>query len=323
MSSFSTFQKRKSIADFLSENLPNQILYTTVKENFNLPDEVVLNAFNEAYAICLDVLDTPELHNARSETYKTMTDGITRSTLMNLTIVYFLLSFHQEEPRLRRYLSNLEDLLEKRFPDVFHPIQVAVTDMFSLIPGSSSFGSPVRRGLTFPSPEHRLFVSIQNMILKAEERPNDEALIVLHTLHETILEETCDWDVIMKNEINRISHREEFLIPHSKYRIGERHITDFVKVMRAGCELRIFEEEDGLYVHNFEKFVIAFGRFFNAEINYPNQLLSDAKTKGFLKIFDKLKTAAENVLPKGDSVKEQKKKQLSSNRTREVDGELF
>ena len=61
------FKKRKSVADFLSENLPNQILYATVKQNTNLPEEAILDAFNDAYAICLDVTNSPEVSTARSD----------------------------------------------------------------------------------------------------------------------------------------------------------------------------------------------------------------------------------------------------------------
>ena len=115
------------MADFLAENMPNKILYATVKENTKIPDELILKAFNDAYIHCLDVLASPELHTRRSETYATMTDGITRSTLLCLAFSYFLLSFHQEASRLGRYLSNLKELLEKRLPDIFHPSTWAYT----------------------------------------------------------------------------------------------------------------------------------------------------------------------------------------------------
>lgn len=184
------------MADFLSENMPNKILYATVKENTKIPDELILKAFNDAYAHCLEVLSSPELHTRRSETYATMTDGITRSTLLCLAFSYFLLSFHQEALRLGLYLSNLKELLEKRLPDIFHPILIA-TSMASLIPGTSSFGYPVADTFSSSVFEPRQFVSIQRVMDKAEELPKEECLIVLETLNDAVIEASGDWTRII------------------------------------------------------------------------------------------------------------------------------
>lgn len=120
--STSNNEPRKTLADFLSDNTANQILYNTVKQHTEIPDELILTAFIEAYAHCRDVIESPRLHTQRSETYTTMTDGIARSRLITLAFSYFLLSFHHEAPRLERYLSNLKTLLNKRLPDIFLPI---------------------------------------------------------------------------------------------------------------------------------------------------------------------------------------------------------
>lgn len=155
------FQRRKSVADFLSENLPNQILHATVKESSNLPDEDILNAFNDAYGICLEVIEAPDLNTARSETYETMTDGITYSTLVSLSFAYFLLSFHQDAPSLP---IQPQKTAEKRLPDFFHPIYIAATSMASLIPGSSSFGYPTSQSFLPRFYEPRQLISVQHIM---------------------------------------------------------------------------------------------------------------------------------------------------------------
>ena len=317
------FQRRKSVADFLSENLPNQILHATVKESSDLPDEDILKAFNDAYGICLEVLAAPDLNTARSETYETMTDGITYSTLVSLSFAYFLLSFHQDAPKLRRYLSNLKRLLEKRLPDFFHPIYIAATSMASLIPGSSSFGYPISQSFLPRFYEPRQLISVQHIMLKAKERKKEECIIVLDTLREAIQEASGDWAKIIENEIRRISQSKDPAQPFSKYRIGKNNITSFIKIMRVCCEMRIIEEDNGLFVQNMEKFIVALGRFFNTEIKNYNNMLSEAKNRDFLKLFDEMRAAAEVVLTKGDSLDEQRKRQMSRNRKRGLENELF
>ena len=275
------FQRRKSVADFLSENLPNQILYATVKESSNLPDEDILKAFNDAYGICLEVLEAPELNTSRSDTYETMTDGIAYSTLVSLAFTYFLLSFHQEAPNLRHYLGNLKKLLDTRLPDFFRPIYIAASSMSSLIPGSSSFGYPVAQSYFAQLYEPRQFISIQHLMLKAKERPRDEYLIVLDTLQDAIHEASGDWTKIIENEIKRISQKKENMMPCSKYRISDYNITKFVKIMRICCELRIIEEDNGLYVTNKANFIIALGRFFNTKIKTPTTCFLVQKKETF------------------------------------------
>ena len=311
------------MADFLSENLPNQILYATVKESSNLLDEDILKAFNDAYGICLEVLEAPELNTSRSDTYETMTNGIAYSTLVSLAFTYFLLSFHQEAPNLRHYLGNLKKLLDTRLPDFFRPIYIAASSMSSLIPGSSSFGYPVAQSYFAQLYEPRQFISIQHLMLKAKERPRDEYLIVLDTLQDAIHEASGDWTKIIENEIKRISQKKENMMPCSKYRISDYNITKFVKIMRICCELRIIEEDNGLYVTNKANFIIALGRFFNTKIKNPNNMFSGSKERDFLKIFDDMKTTAEKLLTEGDSLDEQKKKQASRNGKRGYESELF
>lgn len=63
-------QPRKSIDDFLSENIPNQIIFKCLKDNAGLSVPIILDAFNDAYSICIEVIANPDLHTARSENFK-------------------------------------------------------------------------------------------------------------------------------------------------------------------------------------------------------------------------------------------------------------
>ncbi len=60
------FAKRKSVSDFVSENLPNHFLYRCLKAHIDLPDETILEAFNEAYQTCINVLAESDIETARS-----------------------------------------------------------------------------------------------------------------------------------------------------------------------------------------------------------------------------------------------------------------
>lgn len=310
------------MADFLSENLPNQILHATVKENSNLPDEDILNAFNQAYAFCLEVLDAPDLHTARSESYDTMTDGISRPTLLYLAFAYFLLSFHQEATNLRRFLGNLKKLLETRLPEVFHPIYIAATSMSSLIPGSCSFGYPVSHTFAPLIYEPCQFVSIQHVMRKAEEMlSKEDTLMVLQVLKETVIEASGDWASIIDYEMKRVAEMPDPSVPHSDYRIREKCITAFVVVMRVCAELKVFEDLNGYVIPNKEKFIISFGEFFNTKIKNPSKLYSGAKeTDKFLWFFDKMKETAEKL---GGDKLDNKKKRSSRKQSKEVQSELF
>lgn len=314
------FHPRRSIDDFLAENLPNCILYECLRKTTLLSDETILTAFNEAYQTCIDVLAEPEQQSSLSDNLGSYALNAPQSSLLRLCFTYYLLSFHKEAPNLTHYLTNLKKLLEARLPEVFTLVMSTTSSVAPLFPDSVTFNDNDCEPLCDRS---RDCVKVASLIKKAKELSKSDADIFLKSLQTVFAEEDGDWKELIRIAIKQNNARVERASLSSPYRIGDRHITDFVKIMRACCELRIFEEDNGLYIRNFEKFVVAFGRFFNTDVKNPSNLLSDAKTKSFLKVFDRLKAAAEHVLTKGDSLDEQKQKDTIHYRPRTDETELF
>ncbi len=133
------FEKRKSVADFLSENLPNQFLYRCLKANTSLPEETILEAFNEAYTISIAVLAEPDIHTSRSASFPLMAQSASRSSILAHCFVFFLLSFHEKAADLRLYLGNLRNMLEKAIPEIFRPVLLSATSLAPLYPNSVTF----------------------------------------------------------------------------------------------------------------------------------------------------------------------------------------
>jgi hypothetical protein len=79
----------------------------------------------------------------------------------------------------------------------------------------------------------------------------------------------------------------------SLYTICDGRKTDFIKIISAMFDCRMFGATDGNVASNKKDLIKALGVFFNAEIDDYSGLLSNAKTKTkketFLEIFDKLK----------------------------------
>lgn len=113
------FHSRRSIDDFLAENLPNCILYECLRKNTLLSDETILTAFNEAYQTCIGVLAEPEQQSSLSDSLGSYALNAPQSSLLRLCFTYYLLSFHKEAPNLYHYLTNLKKILEVRLPEVF------------------------------------------------------------------------------------------------------------------------------------------------------------------------------------------------------------
>lgn len=321
--STSNNEPRKTLADFLSDNTANQILYNTVKQHTEIPDELILTAFIEAYAHCRDVIESPRLHTQRSETYTTMTDGIARSTLITLAFSYFLLSFHHEAPRLERYLSNLKTLLNKRLPDIFLPIYITARSTSFLATGTSAFGTPITIAFLPPVFENRQYVNIQHLIENAEKLPKDECLTVMKTLKVTSLEDQNLWAQYIEHRMEEIANKKEPTGPQSSYYIANRRISDFIVVMRVCAALRIFVDSQGFIITNFEKFAIALGSFFNTDLKAVSNTFSQAKDrKKFLKFFDKMKETAQKIIDEDDAPKPQQN-QTSSKKEPPFQTELF
>jgi len=81
---------------------------------------------------------------------------------------------------------------------------------------------------------------------------------------------------------------------HSDYKIAAKRKTDFIKVVYAMNECRIFVMNDGTYVSNKQKLIKALAIFFNENIPDYSSLLSNSKNSdNFSDVFDELKKKAQ------------------------------
>lgn len=290
------------MADFSSENMPNQILCSCLKANTNIPDELILDAFNEAYPICIDVLTHPELHIARSEDFTRIASNASRSSLLAYCFVYFLLSFTEKAEELQPYLSNLKELLLDRMPDIFKPIMLSASSIAPMLPGSVIFDLPQAAAMPEPQAlnDTKQFVKIQTLMRKAAELPKDDHIKALKLIRSTVAEESGNWDQILSMAIDQAIERPDVDIPRSPYKISYRQLTSFVKLARVIYELKIFEKHDGGKLTNAEDFVTNLCSYFNTEIANVRSVLSSAKqTENFLDIFDQLRDKAVIYYSKG------------------------
>lgn len=85
----------------------------------------------------------------------------------------------------------------------------------------------------------------------------------------------------------------------SNYTISEDKKTDFIKIISAMYDCRMFETVDGKVASNKKELIKALGDFFNSKIDDYSPLLSAAKRNAnYLKIFDKLKEKGESYYNK-------------------------
>ena len=312
------FEKRKSVADFLSENLPNQFLYRCLKANTSLPDETILAAFNEAYTICIDVLAEPDIHTSRSASFSELAGRASRSSVLAHCLVFFLLSFHEKAADLRRYLDNLKKMLEQSMPDIFRPVYLSATTLASLYPASVSF-LPSSDAAISAQPalnDTKQYVKIRNLMLRAEKLPNYEAEVVLEAVRGAIADESGDWDTILSMEIKRISERPELKPGQSHYCIRDGQITNFVKVLRSLYDYRMILANKG-YASNFEEMAYAFCLFLNIQpkSSVYNLLYEGKKAKEeyYLQVFDKLKDLGKKYYHKEDAPENTKDSEAKTN----------
>ena len=292
------FVKRKSLADFTSENMPNQILCSCLKANTRIPDETILDAFNEAYPICIEVLADIRLHNARSDDFARLSANEPQSSLLRYCFVYFLLSFHEKAPELRRYLANLKDTLEERMPDIFKPILLNATSMAPMLPGTVFFDASEYTAID-EQPilnDTKEYVKIRNLIQEATRLPKAEAETVLHFLRVTVANECCDWDTIIQIKLNEVLTRLDDSNTRSKYYIADGQTRNFIKILKALFGVNIIVDEQGFYITNFSSFAIDTCRFFNTELKTPphNHLNEARDTDNYMDIIDRFYKEAQD-----------------------------
>lgn len=299
------FRPRKSLDGFLSENLPNQILYSCLKKNTDLSDKQILAAFNRAYPLCIEILDAPDIHTARSASFPKMAGGIPQESLLTYAFVYYLLSFHEQARHLSRYLANLFALLNDQCPGYFRPILISVSSLSPILSSSVSFQPKAKKFSTgSPLDDARQYVRISHLMAKAMELAKDEAIMVLTVLRATVIEEYGEWDEILSLAIEQVRQRPDAHAPRSPYRIAEHQATTFIKLMRIIYELHIFETCDGFLVSNCDEFISDLCAYLNKPLGSTvSNLLSSAKrSSNFMQVFKDLYRRANDYYTKGDAL---------------------
>lgn len=291
------FKPRRSIDDFLIENLLNRVICENLRKDAMLPDETILDAFNKAYKTCIDVLAEPERQTLLSDDLGRLSANAPRSSLLRLCLTYFILSFHEEAPNLQHYLSNLKKVLEDHFNAVFSSLMAATS---SLLPGSVLLDEALRE----PFPERQQgYVKISTLIKKALKLPKKEADTFLKILLTIIAEEESDWKELIKIAIKQNNDRIERSPFGGPYHLAKGQVATFIKLFRIIYELHIFEADDSTVASNYEEFIYKVGIFFNVEIKNIRSRLHSAKgTSNFMTVFNRLRTLANAYYKKGDGL---------------------
>lgn len=85
----------------------------------------------------------------------------------------------------------------------------------------------------------------------------------------------------------------------NNYTISDANKTDFIKIISAMYDCRMFETTDGKIASNKKELIKALGQFFNTKIDDYSPFLATAKRNAnFLAIFDSLKEKAEKYYNK-------------------------
>ena len=300
------FVKRKSLAAFLSENLPNHFLYRCLKANTNLPDETILEVFNEAYQYCIDILAEPDIRNARSASLPAMGASAPRSSLLRYCFVYYLLSFHEEAANLRPLLFNMRAMLEAQMPELSSHLIEDADKLSQEFPGTISFDE--HPFLPLPQSGNSLadsrYVKIPTLILLAERLPPDDANLVLDIISAAIAFDRSDWHTILEMAKDHAFLRSKTLLYVSRFHLRDGQTTRFIKILRTMWLLNIFIDERNQYAPKFEDVAYSFLCLLNTQkaSTISNLLYEGRKVKleTYLKDFDKMKKDAREYFFKGE-----------------------
>lgn len=75
----------------------------------------------------------------------------------------------------------------------------------------------------------------------------------------------------------------------SEYRIAKGRKSDFLKILSAAYDLRMFMTADGRVASNKQELITAVGRVFGTELKNYSSMLSNAKQKAnFMEVFEQL-----------------------------------
>ncbi|MBR6846843.1 MAG: hypothetical protein IKM74_01780 [Bacteroidales bacterium] len=322
------FAKRKSVADFVSENLPNHFLYHCLKAHIDLPDETILEAFNEAYQTCINVLAEPDIETARSASLPSMGGKAPRSSLLHYSFVYYLLSFHEEAAMLRPFLLNVRAMLEAQMPELSCHLIEDADKLSQEFPGTISFDEHPYLPLPQSGNSHADcgYIKIPTLILLAERLPPDDAKLVLDIVSAAVAFDKGDWHTILQMAKEHAFLRSETVLYTSRFHLRDGQTSRFIKILRTIWKLNIFLDERNQYVEKFEDLASSFCCFLNTkQTSTISNLLYEGrqvKEETYLKDFDTMKEKARNYFFKDDDPQNMAGKSTKADAKEYSQGEL-
>lgn len=131
---------------------------------------------------------------------------------------------------------------------------------------------------------------IKDIVEIAKTLPSQECKTVFNVVRLLVAEQDNNW-------IEKVDAEERVLESRSldaaKYRIANRRNTDFIKIISAMYDCRMFMTPDGLLASNKQDVMNEFGKLLQADMSNYSGLLSRAKNAdNFLEVFEQLKEAA-------------------------------
>jgi hypothetical protein len=125
----------------------------------------------------------------------------------------------------------------------------------------------------------------------AKTLPEHDRKIIFDVVRLLIADQDNNW-------IEKVNAEERVLqdraLNSAKFRLANRRNTDFVKIISAMYDCRMFMTPDGLLASNKQDVMNEFGKLLQADLSSYSTLLSRAKdTDSYLDVFDQLKEAAE------------------------------
>ena len=106
----------------------------------------------------------------------------------------------------------------------------------------------------------------------------------------------------LKKQIDQLNSDINAQTPN-KYKLTEGKKTDFIKIISAMYDLRLFSTTDGRIANNKQKLFDELGKFFNENFKDYSKALSQAKQQNnFMNVFDDLKTKADDYYKKESKI---------------------
>jgi hypothetical protein len=134
-------------------------------------------------------------------------------------------------------------------------------------------------------------LKVRDIVEIAKTLPEHDRKIIFDVVRLLIADQDNNW-------IEKVNAEERVLqdraLNSAKFRLANRRNTDFVKIISAMYDCRMFMTPDGLLASNKQDVMNEFGKLLQADLSSYSTLLSRAKdTDSYLDVFDQLKEAAE------------------------------